>query len=302
VIRDLPFKHNRKALGLEVFRLAELFDRADREELGHAIDAPQRPEFHTIYVGLRGSGRIVVDFTPVPLGAGYLTFVARGRVQQFVPDPQRAVDAWMILVEPELVGSYAAEDPLRSPSVLSPAWPEPVIAVPREARAELEVVMELLRVEHARALDRFQPALLAAQLRVLLLLAERLQTWSVTSTRALEQFFAVLERDHAGTRNVAHYARAAAISRRRLGELLVEHTGKSTKQVIDERVVLELKRLLVHTELSVKELADRLGFAEPTNLIKFFRHHAGVTPLEFRRGSTILPSGRESSPRRRRPR
>jgi AraC family transcriptional regulator, transcriptional activator of pobA len=52
--------------------------------------------------------------------------------------------------------------------------------------------------------------------------------------------------------------------------------------VIDDRVILEQKRLLVHTELSIKELAARTGFAEPTNLVKFFRHHTGQTPRAFR--------------------
>ena len=84
------------------------------------------------------------------------------------------------------------------------------------------------------------------------------------------------------------------MSPRRLGELVAEHVGRSTKQVIDERVVLEMKRLLAHTNLSVKELADRVGFAEPTNLVKFFRHHTSQTPLEFRAASRFLPSRRRS--------
>jgi AraC-like DNA-binding protein len=58
--------------------------------------------------------------------------------------------------------------------------------------------------------------------------------------------------------------------------------------------VLELKRVLAHTDVSVKELAERAAFDEPTNLVKFFRHHTGMTPLEFRATCTILPSRRRS--------
>jgi hypothetical protein len=51
-IRDLPFRHNLKpGLGFEIFRLAELFRRVPHDELR----SPQRPEFHTLYVGLAGS-------------------------------------------------------------------------------------------------------------------------------------------------------------------------------------------------------------------------------------------------------
>src|SRR6188768_3660199 len=97
-IRDLPFKHNtRPGLGFEMFRLAELFAR----RLDHPLDAPQRPEFHLVYLGLRGKGSLVVDFTKVPLGADTLTVVARGRVQYFVPGTQ--ADAWVLLFVPELI-------------------------------------------------------------------------------------------------------------------------------------------------------------------------------------------------------
>jgi AraC-like DNA-binding protein len=296
-IRSLPFRHNAKpSVGIEVFRLAELFERADRRALDHALDAPQRPEFHTVYVGLRGAGSLVVDFTPAPLGAGHLTFVARGRVQQFVPD--RGVDAWMLLFAPELLGGQA-DDPLRAPAVLSPVWPVPALAVPPAEMRELLALVDQLAAEQARPFDALQEPVLAALLRALLLRAERMRAGGREAVpAALERFFTILERDHAETRSVAHYARAAGVSPRRLGELLAAQTGKSTKQVIDERVVLEHKRLLAHTELSVKELAARTGFAEPTNLVKFFRLHTGQTPLAFRATHrptrTFSPSARRS--------
>ena len=281
-IRSLPFRHSVKpALGFEIFRLSELYDRAAQHRIDHELDAPQRPEFHIIYVGLRGKGRLIVDFTPVPLGAGTLTFVARGRVQQFVPD--RAVDAWMLLFAPEFVlAGGDSPDPLALPATLAPGWASPAIAVPPAESRELIAIADQLDAEHARPIDDVQPWLLAALLRVLVLRAERLVERPAPVPAPLQRFLTILERDHATTRSVAHYARAAGISARRLAELVSEHAGKSTKQVIDERVILEQKRLLVHTDLSVKELAARTGFAEPTNLVKFFRHHAQVTPLAFR--------------------
>ncbi len=285
-IRSLPFRHAAKPqLGFEMFRLADLYARADRKAIDHALETPQRPEFHTIYVGLRGKGSLVVDFTKVPLGADQLTFVARGRVQQFVVE--RTVDAWMLLFAPELVGP--------SP-VLSPLWSKPAIVVPEAERAALAAQVAVIETEHARAFDPQQPAILEGLVRALVSMCERLVAGRVAlPTGPLERFFTILDRDHLKTRAVSHYARQAGISPRRLGELLGASVGKSTKQVIDERVILELKRLLVHTTLSVKELAAQAGFEEPTNLVKFFRHHTGTTPSAFRDAHrTFLPSGRRS--------
>jgi AraC family transcriptional regulator, transcriptional activator of pobA len=58
--------------------------------------------------------------------------------------------------------------------------------------------------------------------------------------------------------------------------------GKSPKVIISERVLLEIKRLLVHTNQSIKEIGFDLGFNEPTNFIKYFRQQTGQTPSEFR--------------------
>jgi len=280
-IRSLPFRHNlNPALGFEIFRLSQLFERAERRMIDHALETPQRPEFHSIYIGLRGKGELIVDFTPVPIGAGYVTFFARGRVQQFVPD--RALDAWMLVFTPEFLLAGGPPDPLAQPASLSPSWAVPAVAVaPGEART-LIALAEQLDAEHARPADELQPWVLAALLRVVVLRAERLVDRGPPLPAALQRFFTILEADHATTRSVARYAKRAGISPRRLAELVHAHAGKSTKQAIDDRVILEQKRLLVHSELSVKELAARTGFAEPTNLVKFFRHHTGTTPLEFR--------------------
>ncbi len=290
-IRSLPFRPAAKPeLGFEMFRLSDLYARAQQRRLDHALEAPQRPDFHTVYVGIRGRGRILVDFTPVPLGANTVTFVARGRVQSF--DARSGADAWMLLFAPEFLASGpTSADPLAASSVLAAMWTSPSIAVPPALHQELLRVVELLAAEDARPLDEMQPWVLSALLRTLLLQTARLAGRIAPRHASLGKFFTILERDHARTRSVAHYARAAGLSPRRLAELLVAETGKSTKQIVDDRVVLEHKRLLAGTRLSVKEIAARTGFDEPTNLVKFFRHHTGMTPLEFRRN---LPSGRLS--------
>ncbi len=296
MIPNLPFRHNRKpGLAFEIFKLSSLYERASRRLLTHALEMPQRPEFHTIYVGLRGRGRLLVDFAPVPLGEGYLTVVASGRVQQFLPDP--GVDAWMLLFPPEFIGSSGTGDPLGMPSVLWPSHAAPALSLDHGTHREALALVGLLETEHGRETDAVQPWLLASLLRALLLRAQRICPWNAPAT-SLGRFFTILERDHASTRSVAHYARASGISVRRLAELLVNETGHTTKTVIDNRVVLEQKRLLAHTTISVKELAACTGFDEPSNLVKFFKHHTGKTPLSFR--ATARGTGRRKLPSHRR--
>ncbi|HET9992801.1 MAG TPA: hypothetical protein VFQ65_29905, partial [Kofleriaceae bacterium] len=131
-IRDLAFRHNTKpALGLEVLRLADLFSRERAGELPEPLTAPQRPQFDMVLVGLTGKGKMTIDFTPVPLGAGTVTVFARGRVQQFSP-PARHLDAWLIVFSPE----FLAMTP--PPRVLAVDWTKPSICPTAEDLREVE--------------------------------------------------------------------------------------------------------------------------------------------------------------------
>ncbi|HTI27627.1 MAG TPA: helix-turn-helix transcriptional regulator, partial [Kutzneria sp.] len=71
-------------------------------------------------------------------------------------------------------------------------------------------------------------------------------------------------------------------SPRSLNRLCQAAAGQNAKALIDARVALEAKRLLVHTNLSAATIGQRLGFTEATNFTKFFTREAGTTPRAFR--------------------
>jgi transcriptional regulator GlxA family with amidase domain len=59
-------------------------------------------------------------------------------------------------------------------------------------------------------------------------------------------------------------------------------TGRTAKQVIDDRVVLEARRMLAATALPVATIAQRLGFAAPTHFGRLFHRSTGLPPGSFR--------------------
>jgi AraC family transcriptional regulator, transcriptional activator of pobA len=57
--------------------------------------------------------------------------------------------------------------------------------------------------------------------------------------------------------------------------------------LISERLLLEAKKLLRYTDLPIAEVADYLGFAEPTHFSHFFRQKLALTRLAYRRTAAI---------------
>jgi AraC-like DNA-binding protein len=81
---------------------------------------------------------------------------------------------------------------------------------------------------------------------------------------------------------VSSYAKDMNITEKRLAQATLHTVGKTPKQLINERLILEAKRLLIHTQQTAKEVGYSLGFEEPTNFIKYFRKHAHCTPIQFK--------------------
>ncbi|MDO5050287.1 MAG: helix-turn-helix domain-containing protein [Moraxella equi] len=78
------------------------------------------------------------------------------------------------------------------------------------------------------------------------------------------------------------YANALNCSPKTLNIACQNETGDGVKALIEKRLLLESKRLLVHSKLSINAIADELGFIDGTQFAKFFKKYEGRTANEFR--------------------
>jgi AraC-like DNA-binding protein len=83
-------------------------------------------------------------------------------------------------------------------------------------------------------------------------------------------------------RSAKDYADQLSIHVNYLNKVLKEITGKTTTELITERVVKESKILLKHTDWNVSEIAYSLGFDEPSHFNNLFKKHTQLSPRAFR--------------------
>ncbi|MFK3980736.1 helix-turn-helix domain-containing protein [Micromonospora sp. NPDC050397] len=93
-----------------------------------------------------------------------------------------------------------------------------------------------------------------------------------------------IEQHYRGTRRVEDYAAWLGCSVRTLTRACLAATGRSAKQLVDDRVALQARRLLAATDEPVADIGRRLGFPEPTNFGRFFQREVGQSPGAFRAG------------------
>jgi len=268
----------RPRLGLEVLDLATLRRRLAPE----TVATVHRTDFHQLFLVTRGTATTMVDFVDYPCAAGTLLYVCPGRVLRLPrPTDDGPVDALAVL--------FAASFPPRLdrfPALVGPLTP--IVWDLADDEGDLRHAALDLRSEYRRVVGEPAPSaitveLLRQLLGALLLRIRRLPVADgPAGDETFQRFQHELERTFATTRNAADYAARVGYSLRSLNRLCQEATGSTAKTLIDARVALEAKRLLVHTDLPVAAIGHRLGFTEPTNFGKFFARETGSTPGTFR--------------------
>lgn len=97
-----------------------------------------------------------------------------------------------------------------------------------------------------------------------------------------QQFPLVSPQQSLTLRTAQAFADALAVHVNYLSRTLKKATGKTTSQLLAERIVQEAKALLRHTDWSISQISYGLGFDEPTHFTQFFRRHTSLTPSQMR--------------------
>lgn len=82
--------------------------------------------------------------------------------------------------------------------------------------------------------------------------------------------------------SIARYASQIGINSNRLNLICRNHAGQSALQIINERLLLESKRCLTYTDMTISEVSDSLGFSEPAYFSRFFKKIYGISPRDYR--------------------
>lgn len=98
-----------------------------------------------------------------------------------------------------------------------------------------------------------------------------------------EEFIRLLETNIVNMKNVADYADLLSLSPYQLNSIVKTSVGKTVSDLINDQIILEAKRHLIATPAQVKEIADKLGYEDPSYFIRFFKKHAGQSPDSFRK-------------------
>ncbi|MFF7633430.1 AraC family transcriptional regulator [Kitasatospora sp. NPDC008050] len=285
----------RPRLDLEALSFAELSGRLRPGR----FQPVSRLDFHQLILVTAGEGTAMVDFVAHPCQAGTVLWVRPGQLQRLPtgPDGKPArLAGTVLLFTPAFVPAFGAPGAaglvdalVQDPAAV--AWPLGPAEYAPLAGAAAELITEYERLPSGGELTVELLRLLLAGLLLRLARCTPAAGPVLPADSVLRRFQAELERSFAHTRQAQDYAGRLGYAPRTLNRACQAATGRTAKQLIEERVVLEARRLLVHTDLPVAAVGRRVGFGEPTNFGKFFLRETGRTPGEFRSAERLSWAG-----------
>jgi AraC-like DNA-binding protein len=95
-------------------------------------------------------------------------------------------------------------------------------------------------------------------------------------------FFQLVEKGYKENRKVEDYAAKIGITSKHLALVIKKTTGKYPSDWLENYVLLESKRLLRSTDMSIQHISYDLNFSTPSHFGKFFKSQTGITPKKFR--------------------
>lgn len=280
-------KHDIRSMGIASYG----FDYSPLEKIlagiGPRLTVPHRHDYYEIIWFTHCRGKHMVEFVSYDLIPNMLFVFSRNQIHAFINI--KGLKGHVLRFSKAFLKRLPENYTAGLNHTLFKMHASPVRIISEENAFSLSAIINLIKGEFRRPGRHLHESMLAVLLHAFLIETERLtpQVSTISGERrtllkTFYKFNALLERYYSKQYRVEQYAELLGMSAKRLGEICKQAAGMPPKRIIEEHVGLEAKRLLRHSDLSVKQISYRLGFDDPAYFSRFFKRTASMSPSAFR--------------------
>ena len=282
-MKEIPFRS--LATAPTSLRLSDEFDiRSIEQVLGgnDVVQSLHRHDHYFLLVLTTGEGMHECDFRPHTLEPHTIYSMRPGQVHRL----ELMVGSTGYILQ--FKADFLATSELGARLVLRRAGHMEVFRADADRYGELVMLLDRIARTYAAQQEghlHIVRAYLSAFLADLVLQAPSPMPESSTKGYAqerLEELLELIETHVHAMKEVGAYAERMHLSTFQLNAIAKAGTGRTCSELITDQIVLEAKRYLLATSDQVNQVADRLGYEDPSYFIRFFKKHTGHTPEGFR--------------------
>lgn len=273
------------------FDLLKLEDLFQRKSLNHDPEDLHIVEFYLILFITSGSGSHTIDFTDYQCKKGTILTVRKDQLHRFIKND--SLKGYVLLFTDDFLVSYLEKlEAIKAMQLFNELLGVPKIQLQKEAYEALQMVVDRINKEYFEVNDEYTQGIIRSELHILITKLYRIKAQSspiIENKKYLEEFIRfqrLVEQNCTSIKRVQTYASMMAKSTKTLNNISQFVINKTAKELIVEISLTQIKRLLINTDLSIKEVAYQSGFEETTNFYKFFKRETRITPEQYRNSNT----------------
>ncbi len=268
----------------DIIKIEELYQRTG---LDHSIENHHKVEFYILLFIEKGQGYHTIDFTDYKCKRGTLLTIRKDQIHKFFKS--KTLKGYLLIFTNEFLVSFLEKMEAQKTMLLF----NELLSVPKLQlnNTNFDTVNQLIKRienEYFSVNDDHSLSVIRNELHILtthlLRLKEKDEKLNIEK-KYLKEFVELqnlVEKSVDKTTKVKDYADQMGISTKTLNTVTKSIVHKSAKAFIDEICTKQIKRLLLNTKLSIKEIAYKSGFEETTNFYKYFKRQTQTTPEQFR--------------------
>lgn len=271
--------------------LNDFYSKSFAKHIVENRDHFNKPHSHDFFLCVfftSGTGKHEIDFNTYPIGPGEIFFLKPGQTHFWKFDD--IPEGFIFFHTQEFYDFYFLNHKLSS----FPFWfslnNPPLLTLPSGKIKKIETLFREINSEYAKE-EPYKRFKLVNLLNLVYIELSREYTGTelrsgstspayIKILRAMEilieEFFWV-------EKSAKFYADKLNITNKHLNRVTKETLNKTTTDLITERVVLEAKRLIVHSTNTFSELGEMLGYSDYAYFSRVFKSRTGMTPLQFKR-------------------
>lgn len=234
-----------------------------------------------------GTARFSIDFTGYTCNGKSLIFLSPYQLLRWSTGNQPVVDLLRFHGDFYCI-EYHKEEVACNGILFNNIYERPFFSVPDAIFHEIAAVFYKIKAME-NSLQNVDLSIMRSYLQLILALSSKekqinmAENHMANHTRnSLASFKNLLEKHFISNRSVSFYAAHYGLSADAFSKQIKKQFGKTPSQLIQERLILESKRLLHLTFKSIKEIATELGFEDSFYFSRFFKKETGVSPKIFR--------------------
>ncbi|MBE9460893.1 helix-turn-helix domain-containing protein [Dyadobacter subterraneus] len=245
---------------------------------------PHRKDYYLFVFARRGGARFWLDMTSHETRDNTLYFMGPNRV--VVKEEPKCMWGTALAFDKEFLALHDNVSLARLPIVLN-VQNASELQLSEANVAFVEDMLAKMQKEFDEP-GEWQQKMITASLTLLLTYLSRVyneqyESFTPSNDKSLlKKYQAAIEVNFREIHQVSEYAALLYVSPGHLRDVIKTQSGKPAIAHIQERMVLEARRMLFHTEYSLKEIGFDLGFSDASYFSRFFKRETGLTPAEYR--------------------